>query len=146
MKRLLTAVALVGITLVPMAFLAAHCEIPCGIYDDDARFKEMLEDQATVAKAIAGIHTMLANPDPNGVNQAARWVSAKEAHASNTQHLVAEYFMTQRIKADGENYVEKLTSAHAVMVAAMKCKQSAEPATAVALKEAIEKFQKVYGG
>jgi len=146
MKRLIIAAVMFATTLVPMTYLAAHCEVPCGIYDDDARIAEMLEDQATIAKAINGIHELSESPNPNNINQMARWVATKESHATNTQHIIAQYFMTQKIKADSEDYVGKLTSAHAVMVAAMKCKQSAEPATAEALKNAINAFKKVYGG
>ncbi len=146
MKRLLAVTVMIGATLVPMSFLAAHCEVPCGIYDDGARFTEMLEDQTTIAKAIAGIQELSQDPSANNINQMVRWVSTKETHATNVQHTIAQYFMTQKIKADGENYVGKLTAAHGVMVAAMKCKQSAEPATAEALKTAIEAFQKAYGG
>jgi nickel superoxide dismutase len=145
-KRLLTATVMIAATLVPMAFLAAHCEVPCGIYDDHARFDEMLEDQATIAKAIKSVHDLSDDPDPNNINQMARWISTKESHATNTQHIIAQYFMTQRIKADGKNYVDQLTTAHAVMVAAMKCKQSAEPATAEALKKAITAFHEAYDG
>ncbi len=145
MKRLLTAAVMIGSALLPMAYLAAHCEVPCGIYDDHARIDEMLEDQATIAKAIKNIHELSENPNPNNINQMVRWVTTKETHATNVQHTIAQYFMTQKIKADSENYVDKLTSAHAVMVAAMKCKQSADPATAEALKTAIDKFHNVYG-
>ena len=41
--------------------------------------------------------------------------------------------MAQRIKPDSDGYTKKLTAAHAVMVAAMKAKQSADPATAKTL-------------
>jgi len=92
-----------------------------------------------------GIQELSADPTPNNINQMVRWANTKEDHATNTQHVIAQYFMTQRIKADGDNYVGKLTAAHGVMVAAMKCKQSAEPATAEALHEAIHAFQKAYG-
>jgi len=146
MKRLLTVAVMIGATLVPMSFLAAHCEVPCGIYDDGARFTEMLEDQATIAKAIAGIQELSQDHDANVINQMIRWVHTKETHATNVQQTIAQYFMTQKIKADDENYVGRLTAAHSVMVAAMKCKQSAEPATAEALKASIEAFQKAYGG
>ena len=32
-----------------------HCQVPCGIYDDARRFKEMQEDARSVAKAVAEI-------------------------------------------------------------------------------------------
>ena len=32
-----------------------HCEVPCGIYSDQMRFEQMLEDTATIAKSIDNI-------------------------------------------------------------------------------------------
>ena len=145
MKRVLMSSVLVVAALVPMAYLGAHCEVPCGIYDDAARFTRLREDQATIEKAIGQIVESADTHDPTGHNQMARWVATKEAHATHIQDVVAQYFMTQRIKPDDPAYVSKLTSAHAVMVAAMKCKQAADPATAEALKSAIVSFQKAYG-
>lgn len=141
MKRLLLVAVLVSSAFLPMAYLAAHCEVPCGIYDDGARFTEMMEDQATIAKAIGQIGELAGTHDATGHNQLARWVSTKEAHATNTQHIIAQYFMTQKIKTDDPHYTDKLTTAHSVLVAAMKCKQSADPAMAEGLKAAISKFQ-----
>lgn len=146
MKRLLTAAVMIGAAFLPMAYLAAHCEVPCGIYDDDARIKEMQEDQTTIAKAIGQIVELSGTHDATGHNQLARWVVTKEAHATNTQHIIAQYFMTQRIKPEDDNYVERLTAAHGVLVAAMKCKQAADPATADALAEAINKFATAFHG
>lgn len=129
---------------------APHCEVPCGIYDDQVRFQQMLEDTETIAKSIAGINDFLSNmegpPTAKGINQTMRWVTTKENHATNTQHIVAQYFLTQRIKADHERYVDQLKAAHAVMVAAMKCKQDADPATAETLKNAIYDLYRAYEG
>ena len=140
------AVALVcAVACIPAAPVAAHCEVPCGIYDDAARFKSMQEDATTIQKAIEGIHTLAADPTPNNINQMGRWITTKEDHATKIQHVIAQYFMTQRLKPETKNYVEQLTKAHAVLVAAMKCKQAAEPATAKALSTAIHDFQHAYG-
>ena len=54
--------------------------------------------------------------------------------------------MAQRIKADNKDYVKQLTAAHAVMVAAMKCKQSADPATAKVLEKKIFDLYRAYEG
>ena len=54
--------------------------------------------------------------------------------------------MTQRIKPTADGYVKKLTAAHGVMVAAMKCKQTADPATAAALKKSIFALYEAYTG
>lgn len=122
----------------------AHCQVPCGIYGDDTRFTMMLEDTETVAKAIGQIEELAGTHDATGHNQLARWVANKESHATNIQRTIADYFMAQRIKADDPSYGKKLMASHAVMVAAMKAKQAADPKTAEALKQAILDFQAVY--
>jgi nickel superoxide dismutase len=124
----------------------SHCQVPCGVYGDQRRFEEMLEDATTIAKGIAQINELSSKSDALSKNQLVRWVNTKESHASNTQKIIAEYFMTQRLKADADGYVKKLTSAHAVMVAAMKCKQTTDAASAAALRKAILGFYEAYEG
>jgi nickel superoxide dismutase len=143
-------VTLATLILLPVQRSFAHCEVPCGIYDDQLRFVEMLEDQATIAKAVVQINELSAKSDAQSKNQLVRWITTKEAHATNTQHIVAQYFMTQRIKSDDkagpQAYQKKLAAAHAVMVAAMKCKQSADAAPTAALRAAIYDFYRAYEG
>ena len=140
-------------TLLPLAiiisilssnWLSAHCQVPCGVYGDSARFTQMLEDQTTIAKAITQINDLAGKKDGKSANQLARWVSTKEDHANKIQKIIAEYFLTQRIKSSSDNYADLLKSAHGVMVSAMKCKQGTDPKSADALKTAIENFQFVY--
>ena len=128
----------------------AHCQVPCGIYDDAARIKQIREDAATISKAIGKINKLAGQHDANAFNQAARWVTTKEAHASNIIHIVSEYFLTQKVKpvsrgSEGyEAFLAKLADHHSVMVAAMKTKQSADTATAVSLRAAIDQLAKHY--
>ena len=128
----------------------AHCQVPCGIYDDTARITRLREDAATIAKAIAQIHELLGKHDPQAFNQAARWVSTKETHASHIIEIVSEYFLTQKLKpvaagASGRDvYLAKLADHHAVMVGAMKTKQQTDPATADALVHAIDALARHY--
>ena len=124
----------------------AHCEVPCGIFADQLRFEQMLEDTATMKKAMVQLGQLAGKSDAQSINQAVRWVNTKEDHAKHTQHTIAQYFMAQRIKPAQKNYVERLTKAHAVMTAAMKCKQTTDPAKADALKAAILAFHKAYAG
>lgn len=130
----------------PTPIPAPHCEVPCGIYADQHRFEEMLEDTATIAKAIGQINELAGKGDGQSVNQTVRWVTTKESHATNTQHIVSQYFLTQRIKADKPRYAEQLAAAHGVLVAAMKTKQGTKPESATALKAAILKLHKAYTG
>lgn len=146
MLRYLPLTLAVAASLFCARTLQAHCQVPCGVYGDQRRFEEMLEDTTTIAKAIVQINELATKDDALSHNQLARWVVTKEAHASNTQKIVAEYFLTQRIKATNENYVKQLTAAHAVMVAAMSCKQKVDPATAENLQKAIFDLYRAYEG
>jgi nickel superoxide dismutase len=140
----LAVLATAAIWTVQTREAAAHCQVPCGIYDDHARIARLKEDAATIAKAVAQITELAGKHDPKALNQAVRWVTAKEEHASNIIEVVSEYFLTQRVKplqpgADGyDAYLKDLADHHAVMVAAMKTKQDADPAAVDRLNKAIE--------
>ena len=126
---------------------APHCEVPCGIYTDQLRFEQMLEDTKTIAKAIDSVNEIAgAALNAKTMNQVSRWVANKESHATNTQHIVAQYFLTQRIKSDNKDYAKQLAAAHKVMVSAMKCKQDANAETAKTLKAAIFDLYRAYEG
>ncbi|TWT46628.1 superoxide dismutase [Ni] [Botrimarina hoheduenensis] len=137
---------LLGVISATAPQAAAHCQVPCGIFNDQARFDAMLEDTTTIAKSIGQIVELAGTHDANGHNQLARWVVTKEEHANKVQQTIADYFMAQRIKSDAANYAELLKTSHAVMVAAMKSKQSADPATAATLEAAIKSFYQTYNG
>src|SRR6056297_2428749 len=86
------------------ATVQAHCQVPCGIYGDQLRFQQMLEDQQTIAKSQTLINDLSAGSlDAQGHNQLARWVVTKEEHAQRIQTTIAEYFLAQRIKPDADN-------------------------------------------
>ncbi len=124
--------------------LQAHCQVPCGIYDDGARVTELREDAKTIGKAIVKIGELAGKQDAQSSNQLTRWVTNKEKHASNIIEVVAEYFLAQRVKpvaegADGHAaYLEQLGDHHAVIVAAMKTKQKADGGTVDALNAALD--------
>ena len=134
--------ALLSLLLANISF--GHCQVPCGVYTDDLRFMQMLEDQTTIEKSSKLILELANKDDGQSKNQLARWVATKESHASKIQKIIAEYFLTQRIKATAKNYEKLLKGAHSVMVAAMKCKQSTEASVANDLKTSILAFQKIY--
>ena len=141
----------VAFLVMPQRTLRAHCQVPCGIYNDHGRIDAMLEDVTTITKAITQINELSQQHNALSFNQATRWVSTKEEHASHIISTVAEYFLTQKVKpvaagADGYDvYLAKLADHHAVMVAAMKTKQNAAASYAAKLHEAIEALAKHYG-
>lgn len=136
-------------SLIP-ALVLAHCQVPCGIYDDAARIHRMYEDAITIEKGMAQITALAGKSDPQSANQLTRWIVTKEAHAGNIITTVAEYFLTQKVKpvAPGnegyQQYLTKLADHHAVMAAAMKVKQNITPEYVTALREAIDRLVKHY--
>ena len=138
----LIAAALLSAALIPsLAF--SHCQVPCGIYDDAARIALLFEDATTIGKGVLEIKKLATAQDANGQNQLTRWIMNKEKHASNIITVVTEYFLAQRVKpvapdTEGyEDYLKKVADHHAVIVAAMKTKQSADPVAVQALHEAL---------
>ncbi len=129
----------------------AHCQIPCGIYDDAARFKALAEHITTIEKSINEITALSAKEKltPQEQNQLVRWVANKEHHADDLAEIVTKYFLQQRIKpakdASGEATVAvHLTLLHKLLVGAMKSKQNADVATTAALKTTLAAFEKAY--
>ena len=123
----------------------AHCEIPCGIYGDTARFDSIEEHCRTIEKSmvsIAGIQGD-AEKDYHGL---ARWTANKEEHANKVQHIVTQYFMTQRIKPGQPNYEKKLATLHEMLIAAMKCKQSTDTQNVEKLRQLTATFRGLYLG
>jgi nickel superoxide dismutase len=143
MHRLIPVIAIL-IQLFGAQPAMAHCQIPCGIYDDSARVDAMLEDAATIAKATVMLAELQGKDDVQATNQQVRWVMNKEQTAQNVIDTIADYFLTQRVKAEQPDYVERLRKHHAVIVAAVQAKQSAAPAAAKALKKAIEALRVYY--
>ncbi|MBE9484139.1 MAG: superoxide dismutase [Bacteroidetes bacterium] len=125
------------------AYAAAHCEIPCGIYDDEMRVRMIAEHITTIEKSMNQI-VILPGQKPGNCNQRVRWVMNKENHANELQHIVSQYFMTQRIKLDAEKYSQKLTVLHKMLVYAMKCKQSTDLSHITMLRSLLKKFQGLY--
>lgn len=118
----------------------AHCQVPCGIFDDQMRIHLMEEHVVTIEKAMKKIS---ANENQN---QTVRWIMNKEKHAEELTDIVTYYFMAQRIKPDAEQYTEKLQVLHQIMVYSMKSKQSTDLAHVVKLNELIHKFEHLYIG
>lgn len=122
----------------------AHCQIPCGIYDDYARVESMLEDTQTVEKAVKMINKLAGNTDAQSQNQMVRWVMNKEKHAENIIETISSYFLTQRVKASMEDYTERLAKHHAVIVSAMEAKQNTDMSYVKTLKADIEALVPYY--
>ena len=132
------------------SFLLAHCQVPCGIYDDPARFKLLFEHIATLEKAMNEI-IALSKQSPVNYNQVVRWVMNKEKHAEEFTEILSYYFLAQRLvpKAAEETearsvYLEQLELAHRLIVTAMKAKQTVDLAHVQTLRDLLTKLQNSY--
>lgn len=143
MKQFISALSALSMVLVFSASAAAHCQLPCGIYDDEARLAEVSEDVMTIDKAVAQITALQKEKNIN-YNQLVRWIDNKEQHADKIQDIVSQYFLTQRIKFDAVDYDKKLAALHRILVYAMKCKQTVDPAVVDELRKACREFEKLY--
>ncbi len=123
----------------------SHCQVPCGVYTDEMRFTMIEEDLQTIEKAMGKINELSAAAKPDYAT-IARWTVTKESHAGNIQKIVSEYFMTQRIKADAEQYPAKLSTLHQMLISAMKCKQTVDTAHVSKSRELAAKFNALYFG
>lgn len=84
-------------------------------------------------------------------NQIVRWVNNKEKHANHIQHIVYQYFMTQRVKLIDEKntkeykkYVTQITLLPEMLIHAMKTKQTTNLANVEKLKSLLASFRTNY--
>ena len=85
-SRLTTAFALIVALALVGGFAAqaqAHCQVPCGIYDDEARFTAMLEDAATVMAE--AMKTLMEKPNFGGVNKLVHYSMYQGVRSSTAQ-------------------------------------------------------------
>ncbi len=149
MKRTISFLLLI-LTMSVYTNLNAHCEIPCGIYNDILRIKLISEHITTIEKSMNEINRLSKEKEVN-YNQLVRWVNTKEEHANKIQHIVSQYFMTQRIKIKKANdklafdkYIKQLTLAHKLIVLAMKSKQTTDTKYIKEMRTTLKQFSASY--
>ena len=145
---IICAVVCAGVSFIGPLY--SHCEIPCGIYDDDARVEMMKEHTRTIEKSMNYIID-LQKQESIDRNQLVRWIVNKEDHANKLQDIVTQYFLTQRVppvEEDGDagygKYNRQLRLLHQIMVQAMKAKQTTDVKHVKKLRQLIDEFHDVY--
>lgn len=150
-KKLAVTVVLISMAVFT-SMVYSHCQMPCGIYNDGARFDAIAENITTIEKSMKQI-TKLSQADKPNMNQIVRWANNKEKHADDISHIVTSYFMTQRVKpvdkTDTEaykKYVSKLVLLHEMLVYSMKAKQTTDISNVEKLRSLLVEFRAVYSG
>ena len=142
-RNIISALVVLSVILLAAASASAHCEIPCGIYDDELRIKEINEHIATIEKSMNQI-MQIEKASPVDYNQLVRWIMNKEDHADKIQEIVTQYFMTQRIKTGTAGYNEKLGLLHQMLLYSMKSKQTTDLENTAKLTDLVKQFETLY--
>ncbi len=150
-KRMLVfVVAVLIVGFISVTILKAHCQVPCGIYDDQLRFKLMAEHITTMEKAMKQV-VDLSGKTPVNYNQIVRWVVNKEKHAEEMTQILTYYFLAQRLKPVASKdakkfaaYQKQLTLVHHLVVLTMKAKQTTDLKFIKKLRGGLKEFHNSY--
>ena len=128
--------------------LYSHCQVPCGIYDDQMRIKMIAEHITTIEKAMNQVTALSKEAKPN-FNQIIRWVTNKEKHAEELSDIITYYFMAQRIKIpkkgmDRATYQVQLELLHHLLIYTMKAKQTTDLSLIEQMRKTLKKFEEIY--
>lgn len=150
MNRIITGLTILVVLGIGSIRAGAHCQIPCGIYDDPLRFTLMEEHITTIEKSMKEVIRLSADKTTD-YNQLVRWIQNKDRHADNLSEIATYYFMAQRVMpADNsdtkkyEKYVRKITLLHQILYHAMKAKQTTDLEEINKLRELLKQFQASY--
>jgi len=149
MKNFIKYLVVIGFVVLINQQSFAHCEIPCGIYDDELRVALLKEHFATIEKSMVQIEELQKSENVN-YNQLVRWVMNKEDHANKVQEIVQQYFLNQRLNPlDSSSdkftkYQLELTALHHLLVYSMKAKQTTDLMFIKKLNESLERFETSY--
>ena len=152
MKKLVFMTFLLIFLFLSSPSVSSHCQIPCGIYNDEIRFKMIEENILTIEKSMKLLVELSQQPNKN-FNQIVRWTLNKENQADEIAHIVSYYFLAQRVKAASQEdvevhkkYLTQLTLLHEMIVQAMKAKQTTDLAQVEKLRSLLQAFHKAYFG
>lgn len=146
---------IIAIAIIIAAFgfnnVHAHCQVPCGIYDDAVRIIQIREHVTTIEKAMKQIEELASDKSSaQNMNQLIRWINTKEEHATFIQSTMANYFLAQRIKpkkkdeAGRQQYVDQTLLLQQIIVAAMKCKQTVDKIEPELVSTLLNQFVELY--
>ena len=140
----------ISVIMLSTGIVRSHCQVPCGIYDDDARFALIAENIKTMEKCNHSIR-LLSKQNPLDMNQIVRWIETKETHADSNIEILSAYFLAQRVKPVGTQdsddyhaYTARLIQAHQLIIFSAKTKQSTDKASTEVLNAVLAKFKESY--
>ena len=146
---------IIAISIIFTAFglnnIHAHCQVPCGIYNDAVRIIQIREHVITIEKAMKQIDQLTSDESSaQNMNQLVRWINTKEEHATFIQSIIADDFLAQRIKpkqnneAGRQQYVDQTLLLQQIIVTAMKSKQTVDKSEPGLVSTLLNQFVELY--
>jgi nickel superoxide dismutase len=111
--------------LISLNGLAAHCQLPCGIYHDDMAYDQIDQYIETMYKGITVINDSQFKT-PRERNETIRWVMLKDKESDKMAHLITSYFLQQKISLNDPDLTKKLTAAHKLLFLLVTIKQNTD--------------------
>ena len=104
--------------------LSAHCQMPCGIYNDQMVYDEVNQFYLTVFKAVKALENNKFQTDEDR-NQYVRWVMTKERLCNEIATLLTTYFFQQKIMPIDDNR-DMVNSLHQLLFQLVAIKQNVD--------------------
>lgn len=128
--------------IMPMT-LAAHCQMPCGIYHDNMVYDRIDQYVETVYKGVYVLNDSKFSTVKDK-NEFVRWVMQKEKASNEVAELILTYFLQQKTKPDEADTVKRLVSAHKLLFLLVAIKQNADLETIKEFNAEWEKFKLMF--
>lgn len=123
--------------------LKGHCQMPCGIFYDGVVFDQVDQYIETMVKAVNVLQSNQFKTTQDR-NTFVRWVIQKENNSNEISNLISTYFLQQKIKLGEENTVNRLVSAHKLLVYLVQIKQSVDGEAINRFYEEWENFKQFF--
>lgn len=104
--------------------LSAHCQMPCGIYNDQMVYDQINQFYLTVFKAVKNMEALKADSLEDR-NKFVRWVITKDRLCDETAELITKFFLQQKIQPIDDN-VDLLKSLHKLLFLLVAIKQNVD--------------------
>ncbi|GAB4236458.1 MAG: superoxide dismutase [Ni] [Chlamydiales bacterium] len=106
--------------------LLGHCQMPCGIYNDQMVYDRIDEYYQTMYKAVAALENN-AFSNVQDRNQFVRWVMQKDVQSDEAAHILTNYFLQQKIKPSNDEDTHELVHVlHHLLFLIVQIKQTVD--------------------
>jgi nickel superoxide dismutase len=130
-------------SILSQAHIAAHCQMPCGIYHDEMVFDQIDQYVETMVKCVSVLEDDKFKTIQD-YNVATRWIMEKETASNDIADVITIYFLQQKIKPGEEDTTKRLISAHKLLFYLVQIKQLVDLRAVNDFYEEWEKFKLMF--